>query len=230
MTGLESRQQDRPRRRRLLQVSIAGVLLLSVVTYAASTPILTAIGGLLVHADPLERVDAMIVLAPTLDRILEAADLYRGGHAPLVLVTRERRGAAEQLLIDRGLVESGEDRRRQLLHALGAPLESIVVLDGFASSTAEEAMRFADWARGRPVRSVLVVTSPEHTARARLTFVRAVRNLPVKVIVHPSTLTQFRPDTWWHSRSTLREGVLELQKLLYYRLVELPRLVPPGPA
>ena len=201
-----------------------------VLTYAVSTPLLTSVGNQLIHADPLERADAMIVLAPWLDRIIEAAELYRSGYAPLVLLTRESREQAEQLLIDRGVVESGEERRRNVLHALGVPLEAIVILDGYVSSTADEAVTFAEWARGRPVHSVLVVTSPLHSRRSRLTFVRALQNLRVNVVVRPSKLMQFRTDSWWQSRSTLRDGVLELQKLVYYRLVELPRLAAPGPA
>lgn len=132
----------------------------------------------------MERADATIVMAPSLDRVLEAAELYRGGYAPVILLTREERQPAEQLLLERGIVESGEDRRRTILHALGVPLDAIVILDGYASSTAGEALGFARWARDQPVRSVLVVTSPVHTGRSRLTFMKALENLPVKVVVH----------------------------------------------
>lgn len=221
----------RQRRRVVLGRRSVGVLVVaSVLLYVVSIPLLKAVGNQLVHADPLERADAMIVLAPSLDRVLEAAELYRGGYAPVILLTREERQPAEQLLLERGIVESGEDRRRKILHALGVPLEAIVILDDYVSSTAGEALRFAQWASDHPVRSVLVVTSPLHTGRSRLAFMKALENFHVKVVVHPSTLTRFRSDTWWQSRDTLRDGVIEWQRLVYYRLVELPRLVPPSPA
>ena len=208
----------------------AALALIAALLYGGSGPLLTALGSQLVHADSLERVDAMIVLAPWLERVMEAADVYRRGYAPLIVLTREVRDPAEQILIDRGIAQSGEERRRQILQALGVPADAIVVLDGFVGSTADEALAFAAWARSRPIGSVMVVTSPPHTARSRLTFLRALENLDIEVIVRPATLGRFRSDTWWHSRGGLRDGLLEWQKLAYYRLVELPRLVPPPPA
>lgn len=197
--------------------------MVGLVLYASSGPVLRLLGEQLIHADPPERVDAIVVLAPSLDRILEAANLYRAGYAPVVVLTREGRNLAEQLLIDRGLTKSGEERRRDILHALGVPLDAIVILEGFVGSTADEATFFAEWARTRPVRSVMVVTSPLHTARARLTFRHALEDLGIEVVVRPSTLDDFRADSWWQTRGNLRNGVVEWQKLLYYLVVELPR-------
>jgi uncharacterized SAM-binding protein YcdF (DUF218 family) len=219
-------ERERPGRRRLLAAVAAVLVALVLLVYAFSTPLLTAMGAALVHADPLERADAMIVLAPLIDRVVEAAELYRGGYAPIVVLTRETRDPAEQFLIDRGIVDSGEEGRRDILNALGVPLDAIVILDGVVNSTADEARGFADWAGHHAIRSVMVVTSPSHTARSRLAFLDALENLPIKVIVRPSRLDGFRSDTWWRSRGTLREGIVEWQKLVYYRLVELPSAAP----
>ena len=199
------------------------------VLYAFSPTILRVIGAQLIHADPLQRSDAVIVLAPFLDRVLEGADLYRSGYAPVVILTRGQRDEVEGELIERGIIGSLEDRRRQALIALGVPAEAILVLAPLADSTADEAQAFANWAKTHSVRRVIVVTSPPHTARSRLTFMRAVEKLSIEVLMRPSTRNKFRSDTWWHSRDTFRDGVLELQKLVYYRLIELPRLVPPAP-
>ncbi len=185
-------------------------------------------GAQLIHADPLQRSDAIIVLAPSLDRVMEGADLYRSGYAPVVILTRGQREEVENELISRGIIASLEDRRRQALIALGVPAETIVVLEPLADSTADEAQAFASWASTRPVRRVIVVTSPPHTARSRLAFMRAVENLSIEVLMRPSNRNKFRSDTWWRGRDTLRDGMLEWQKLVYYRLVELPRLVPPS--
>ncbi|MBI4265887.1 MAG: hypothetical protein HY657_16040 [Acidobacteria bacterium] len=127
--------QPEPRRSARVLRYAAALVGVGLVLYALSAPLLTFMGEQLIHADPPERVDALIVLAPAWDRILEAAELYHAGYAPVVLVTREWREPAEQLLLDRGLVESGEERRRQVLRALGVPLEAIVVLDDFVAST-----------------------------------------------------------------------------------------------
>jgi uncharacterized SAM-binding protein YcdF (DUF218 family) len=105
----------------------------------------------------------------------------------------------------------------------------VVTLDGVADSTADEARFFAEWARTHPIRRVIVVTSPPHSGRSRITFRRATENLGIEVLTWPSSRHPFRRDTWWRSRGTLRDGLLEWQKLVYYRLVELPRMTPPAP-
>lgn len=204
----------------------AWLLALALMLYVLSPAMLTALGAQLIHADPLRQADAIVVLAPFLDRVIEAADLYRRDLAPLVIVTKASRDLGEQELIDRGILQSAEDQRRHALVSLGVAPEAVVVLDGLADSTADEARHFAEWARTHPLHRVIVVTSPPHTARSRLAFQRATENLGIEVLAWPSSRHPFRRDTWWRSRGTLRDGLLEWQKLLYYRLVELPRMTP----
>jgi uncharacterized SAM-binding protein YcdF (DUF218 family) len=220
---------DAPRRHRQWIRIVAGLAAAALVLYALTPAMLRAVGAQLIHEDPLVHADAIIVLAPYLDRVMEAADLYKQGYAALVILTRGTREPAEQELIDRHLVESSEERRRGVLMALGVPADAIVLLDPLADSTADEARAFAQWATRHPIRKLIVVTSPLHTGRSRLTFRRAVENLPIDVIVRPTTRNVFRSDTWWRRRDTFRDGLIELQKLVYYRLIELPRLAPVAP-
>ena len=137
-----ARRARRGTRRLVVVLMLALVLFV----YAISGTGLTALAEQLVHSDPLERVDVVLVLAPGLDRVLEAADIYRAGMTPLILLTRERRSAAEQMLIDRGITQSGEERRRQILVGLGVAPAAVGFLDGFVNSTADEARTFAEWA------------------------------------------------------------------------------------
>jgi uncharacterized SAM-binding protein YcdF (DUF218 family) len=215
------------RRRRRAWIA-AGILAIALITYALSPRLLTAAGDHLIHSDSLQRADVIVVLAPRLDRVMEAAELYRQGYAPRVIVTRAVRDASEQELIDRGILQSAEDLRRDALVSLGVPRDSIIIIDGLADSTAEEARLFAEWASSHPIRRAIVVTSPPHTYRSRLSFVRAVEYLGLDILVHPSPRHPFRRDTWWRSRATLRDGLSEWQKLLYYQLIELPRMTPPA--
>jgi uncharacterized SAM-binding protein YcdF (DUF218 family) len=191
--------------------------------YAASTPLMTAAGRQLVHDDPLRRVDAIIALASGLDRLVEAADLFKDGYAAQLVLTSEPLTPAEEFLIDRRIeVETADRRRRRILEALGVPASAIVILPEPVNSTVEEAHVFAKWASTHPVRSLMIVTSPPHTARARLTFMHELQDRNIEVFSRAARLGAFRPDSWWRSRATLRDGVLEWQKLVYYRLVELP--------
>jgi uncharacterized SAM-binding protein YcdF (DUF218 family) len=223
-----SQSVQAPARSRRRSIAWIAVVVLTVVaaTYALSPTLLTAAGSRLVYSDPLEPADAIVVLAPSMDRVMEAAELYGQGYAPLVVVTRASRDVGEQELIDRGMLQSAEDRRRDVLIGLGVPRTSIVQLDQLADSTAEEARWFAEWASRHPIRRAIVVTSPPHTYRSRQTFIRAVENLELEIRVHPSSRHPFHSDSWWRSRRTLRDGLSEWQKLIYYWLVELPRMTP----
>jgi uncharacterized SAM-binding protein YcdF (DUF218 family) len=198
----------------------------ALLVYAFSNHILVALGNQLIHSDPLQRADAIVVLAPRYDRVVTGAELYRQGYAPVVVLTRELRELTQGQLIERGVIESGEEQRRKVLVAYGVPPAAIVVLPTWVDSTADEARAFAEWAARHSIKRVIVVTSPLHTARSRLTFTRAVENLEIEVLVRPSSVSSFRSETWWRSRTTFREGLLELQKLIYYRLVEVPRMTP----
>src|SRR2546422_8107228 len=72
---------------------------------AAAAVTLLAAGRALVVADPLPpRADAIVILAGSVpDRVLEAADLYRAGVAPRVVVTRERLRRGDAALRARGV-------------------------------------------------------------------------------------------------------------------------------
>jgi len=228
MTGMNQTLKAPAGRRRPPWTWIAaGLLAAALMTWALSPTLLTAAGSQLIHSDPLQRADVIVVLAPFMDRVMEAAELYRQGYAPVVIVTRASRDIGEQELIDRGVIKSAEDQRRDALISLGVPAASIVILDGLADSTADEALKFAEWAARRPIRRAIVVTSPPHTYRSRQTFIRAVENLGLDILVHPSSRHAFRGDTWWRNRGTLRDGISEWQKIVYYRLFELPRMAPP---
>ena len=210
-----------PRRRRWAGV-LAAIAIVAALLAAFSTRVLTFMGDQLVHSDPLERVDAMIVLASGMDRIIEAAELYGDGYAPLIVLTRDPPESSAEFLRSRGIdVENSEERRQRILRALGVPESAIVVLGEPINSTADEARVFAQWSRGRSIRSLMIVTSPAHTARSRMTFADELQGRSIRVLARPSTLARFRSDTWWRSRDTLREGVIEWQKLVYYRLFDL---------
>lgn len=82
--------KHRRARRGVRLLRVAGMCaLFAALLYAASTPLLTAFGEQLFHADLLQRTDVIIVLASSLDRVVEGAELYRAGYAPVVILTRE---------------------------------------------------------------------------------------------------------------------------------------------
>jgi hypothetical protein len=43
---------------------------------------------------------------------------------------------------------------------------------------------------------------------------RATADTPLRVIVYAARHSTFNPDNWWENRSSLRTGIVELEKLL----------------
>ena len=211
-----------------LAVLMAGVAVFGFVAYQLRAPILTWAGGWLYHADPIEPADAIVALAGgNLDREIEAADLYAAGYAPTVVLTRAQEPPVIAELQARGLDVTTEiESRLEWLASLGVAREAVTVLQPLVESTQGEAELLAEWADSHDLERLIVVTSGFHTGRTRLIFDRVFAKRPVQVLIQPSTASAFSQDTWWHTRGDLREGLVELQKQLYYRLMYLLRRQP----
>ena len=110
------------------------------------------------------------------------------------------------------------DERLRYLAELGVPQDAITVMSDPVSSTFQEAELVSDWVQRHGHRSVILVTSGFHTARARWVFLRAFANTGVTLRVRPDSLEPFRPDRWWTDRVMLRNGLFEWQKFVFYRV------------
>lgn len=209
------------RRWRLAGIAAAIVVAALSVVAVQRTAILAWVGSVLVVEDELQGADAIVPLSGGgLDREIEAAELFRSGYAPRVVLTLEPEGSAvSAYLLQRGIpVRTAEERRLELLAALGVPRNSVTVLREPVMSTFDEAGAVGAWALQAGARRLIIVTSPPHTARAKWVFERYAGEGKVALLVRASKLTEFRSDSWWTNRAMLREGIFELQKLAAYRL------------
>ena len=170
---------------------------------------LPAVGLFLVVADPLEKSDAIFVLEGyTPARELEAAALYHGGWAPLIVLMRARDPLPE---ITRRL--AGEppphERAVRVLRHRGVPAMAIVVLDAGVENTAQELDADFTFARERGLRRVILVSSPAHTRRVALIWSRRYADR-IPAIVRPTSFETYAADRWWRSRQGLEGAVHEL--------------------
>ena len=165
--------------------------------------------------DPPIKADAIIVLSGRFERSMHAADLYRAGYAPLVVLTEEVAGATARQLESLGIrLPSPVEIHRKVLLAKGVPEKRIELLPKTVLSTADEATEIV--ARfGQPGRRLVVVTSPYHVRRARLIVARALEGRGVTLAVCATPYEPF-PDDWWHSQDAAREVLLEWSKLAFY--------------
>lgn len=191
-------------------VVLAPILLLSALT-------LPRLGSWLVVQDPLAKSDAIIVLGGTMyERQLEAVDLYTEGWAPRIYMFRELADWGELALIERGVpYTSVVGVQIEAMLRLGVPRESILILDR-AGSTAEEAEFVRRLVTSEKMSRVIIVSSKQHTRRARLVMRRRLAGTGADVIVRPSRYDRSNSERWWSERATLRFTLFETQRLLGY--------------
>lgn len=178
---------------------------------------LPRLGGWLVVEDPLQKADALIVLGgTTYERPLEAVDLVKEGWAPRIYLLREIIDWGERELIARGISYPRPiDVQIDLLRRLGIEESAVHVLDQ-ANSTAAEATLVHDLVAREKFSRIIVITSKQHTRRARLVMSRRLDDTGVEVIVRASRYDKSNTDQWWSERSTLRFTLFETQRLFGY--------------
>src|SRR5881409_522075 len=189
---------------------------------AAAAAAVSLAGRLLVVADPLPpSADAIVILAGSIPtRVLEAADLYRAGLAPRVVVTRERLARGESVLRARGArVPESDEIAIAALEQLGVPAHAIVRLRRRARSTESEARTVARWVCSHRLRRLVIVTSRPHSRRARLIYRRALGDA-VAVAVRPSRYDVFATARWWHIPRDAKIVLYEYERLIHFWLRE----------
>ena len=201
-------------KRLLLRLAALAAVLLIIAAVAAPR-----LGAWLVVEDPLQKADAIFVLGGTLfERPLEAVDLYHEGWAPRLLLMRQIADDGEVELRRRGVVYQREiDVQVDVLMRLGVPRPAIEILDEQDSTKDEaDALRTVVVANRWP--RVIVVTSKQHTRRARLVMNRRVADTGAQVMVRASRYDKTDVDAWWRQRGTLRFTLFETQRLIAYWL------------
>jgi hypothetical protein len=175
---------------------------------------LRAAGRALVVDEALEPVDVVVLpIWAGGAGAIEAADLVHSGIAGRVALLTEPEKPAERELARRGVSYVNENSRVvQLLGALGVSTVE-VILDPAAGTEAEGDVLFY-WCDQRRFRSIVVVSSPDHSRRVRRVLRRSLRNHPTKVIVRSTRHSSFDPENWWRTRDGLRTEIVEVQKLL----------------
>ncbi|HET6891568.1 MAG TPA: YdcF family protein, partial [Pyrinomonadaceae bacterium] len=154
----------------------------------------------LIVSAPLSSADAIVVLSGSsayLERTHKAAELYRQGRAPLVLMTDDHTQGGWSTALQRNpyFVERG----REELVKEGVPAEKIRVVPGVASSTRDEALILREYALAQGLRSILVVTSAYHSRRALRSLRQNFAGTGTTVGLEPAPIGSMTPSPvfWW---------------------------------
>lgn len=177
-----------------------------------------SLGRILHHEDTLATADAIFVLGGTrVERIAEAAALYREGWAPRILLSRQVSEPAEVHLRASGVqIPTETQLQRAVLEQMGVPPDAIDEVRSEQVATATEVEELGRAATTQRWSRVIVVTSKLHTARSRLAMRRHLAGRGTVVIMRASRYDTSDIDRWWANRSTLRAALFEAQKYLAY--------------
>ena len=181
------------------------------------TPLTHWVGGGLVRRDPLQKADAVFVLAsalqadgdlttPAMSRLIAGLELLGQGWAPRLVLSELPPPAPRY-----------RDAACELMDSFGMSHEILTV--GPVSTTRDEAVLVGQLYRELGFERLLVVTSPSHSLRASL----ALEAEGVDVVAAPSPETLFdheklwAPDRWDDHLRAFGIFLHERAGLLYYR-------------
>ncbi len=200
----------------LKRLAIRSALIAGVLALILFYPLSRA-GAWLVVQDPLQKADAIVVLGGTMyERQLEGVDLFKEGYSPRIYVLREIQDWGEVELIKRGVPYLRMvDVQVDAMVRLGVPRDAITILDQ-AESTAQEADYVHRLVTEQKFARVIVVTSKQHTRRARLVMNRRLRDTTAQIIVRASRYDREDAEHYWRDRGTLRFTLFETQRLFAY--------------
>jgi uncharacterized SAM-binding protein YcdF (DUF218 family) len=188
----------------MLLVALLRVVLGAAVVVAAA---LVGPGLLLDTPQPAPRIsDAIVVISgdEQMARFQEGVSLFQRGFGHYMVFS----GAA----YDNGI--SNADVMRALAVQRGVPDASILE-EPQGEDTWGNAVFTRQVLEEHGLRSAILVTSPYHARRAKLTFDAAYAGSGIGLTVHAAPDSQWRKLSWWQQPETRRLTFTELQKLAY---------------
>ncbi len=161
------------------------------------------------------KADVIIVLAGEPARAIYGADLYVQGFAGKVYISRPIRLPGHRKLDELGVpFPRAEEVYRQVLIKKGVPDKDIGFFGEASVSTLEEALAVRKLTQGSNWR-LLIVTSPYHARRTLMIFQDKLPGAKITVVASPY---EPFPVDWWKDQNAARNVLLEVVKILFYRL------------
>jgi len=198
-----------------LLLGIAGAIVAAVLSREAWLP---WIAMNLIVADRPSRSDLIVVFAAEEDRVRHAAELYRKGFAPRILLTGGLPLRGVEAFCGKRV--TGAEFGAKVLADAGVPKNAVHVVSK-GTSTYEEAEVMRGFMNEHGYRSVIAVSSPYHMRRVRTTLSHFLRDTPISAQYSPAAEARFRAEEWWRHERELIDVANEYLKLAYYHLALL---------
>jgi uncharacterized SAM-binding protein YcdF (DUF218 family) len=187
------------------------------VTLLAAAALLWATAGLwlpwlgtsMVWDEPLQKADAIVVLAGNAPlRMEHGVELYQAGWAPLLIVS-------DETLRTNGMEVTWDQIFNAGVVLPNVPRDAVVPMDPPPQDTREEARRSAAILKERGLHSAILVTDPFHSRRATLLFRAAYRKQGLEVRSSPGVDDRDLPH-WWQTARSVRTVLEEYTKTIWY--------------
>ena len=199
---------------RMVRVLVTLVILMAIAVFSAPAW-LPVLGKALIRQDPLAPADLIVVLSGSVpDRPRYGAELFHEGLAPRILCASS---LVPQFLIYLEKPMTHAELSAAALRDANVPDEAIIVRNRSTSTYGElklvrDMMREKGWTR------VILVSSPTHLRRIRLTWDHLTEERGPEAILRATPYSDFNPDAWWRNERDLISVQNEYVKILYYVL------------
>jgi hypothetical protein len=170
--------------------------------------------ALVLSYQPVQSAD-IIVVGVSADGAgtLEAADLVRNGVSTRVAVFADPPDAIDREFLRRGIpYEDAAAVSTRQLRSLG--IDNIEQIARNVAGSEEEGEVLPAWCDQHQFRSVVVVTTRDHSRRLHRVLYRSMKGHHTRVTVRSARYSSFDPDRWWETRGGIRAEIIELEKLL----------------
>jgi len=158
-----------------------------------------------------ERADLIVALGGDVGpRVQKAAELYRQGFSPAVLLTGMEGGQAEtrshylhwraRFLVDRKVPASA------------------LLFDEVSTNTWEEAVNTLSLMRARKMKSVLLVSDPPHLRRLDRVWGKVFAGSGIQYRLIAAPMEKWDAARWWSNEASAQYVITEYIKLGYYWL------------
>lgn len=162
------------------------------------------------------KADYILALAGDGHRFFKAAELYRAGYAPAILISDAKvypPSRLTQIQWEMGFPKYTPGQYLTLLfQKLGMESARIEHFGNGHISTTEEAESLRNHLNGKSIR-LLLVTSPYHARRAKIIFKDTLPDCEIRVLTNEEDIIE---KTWWKDQKSAQLLVQELAKTLHY--------------
>lgn len=157
-------------------------------------------GRFLALSDPPKQSDVIIVLSGGQGRVEKAAELYKAGYAPYVILSNAKEATSK----------SGDMVQTAL--ALGIP-QDVIYTENAADSTYQNAEYTLPIMKEYSFKSAIVVSSDFHMRRVKFLFGRVYKKSEIE-LTYEGSASGYNAKRWWSDRKSRETTFNEYVKMI----------------